>query len=79
MTEPANYHRSKIAAVLIVVLAMISGVPEAPVNAIAGWARATCQLRFVVGTDVDDILPALRRHLDHHGFQQVSNQIIVFQ
>ncbi|NDW01233.1 M20 family metallopeptidase [Salipiger sp. PrR002] len=54
------------------VLAMISGVPEAPVNAIAGWARATCQLRFVVGTDVDDILPALRRHLDTHGFQQVQ-------
>lgn len=53
------------------VLAMESGVPAAPVNAISGKARATCQLRFVTGTDVDDILPALRRHLDGQGFEQV--------
>jgi hypothetical protein len=26
----------------------------------------------VVGTDVDDILPALRRHLDRNGFPQVK-------
>ncbi len=54
------------------VLAMKSGVPEAPVNAISGWARATCQLRFVVGTDQQDIVPALRRHLDRHGFDKVQ-------
>jgi len=54
------------------ILAMESGVPAAPVNAIAGKARATCQLRFVVGTNETDILPALRRHLDHFGFQQVQ-------
>lgn len=54
------------------VLAMVSGVPEAPVNAIAGWARATCQLRYVVGTDPADIMPALRRHLDSHGFEIVE-------
>lgn len=54
------------------VLAMVSGVPQAPVNAIAGHARATCQLRYVVGTDPDDILPALRRHLDAEGFAQVQ-------
>jgi acetylornithine deacetylase/succinyl-diaminopimelate desuccinylase-like protein len=54
------------------VLAMKSGVPEAPVNAIAGWARAHCQLRYVVGTDPDDILPALRRHLDAEGFEKVE-------
>lgn len=54
------------------VLAMKSGVPEAPVNAISASARATCQLRFVVGTDADEALPALRRHLDAHGFQQVQ-------
>ena len=53
------------------VLAMTAGVPEAPVNAIAGSARATCQLRFVVGTDPEAILPALRRHLDAQGFPQV--------
>ncbi|MEP0944905.1 MAG: M20 family metallopeptidase [Rhizobiaceae bacterium] len=53
------------------VLAMDSGIPAAPVNAISGLARATCQLRFVTGTDHHDILPALRRHLDANGFQQV--------
>jgi acetylornithine deacetylase/succinyl-diaminopimelate desuccinylase-like protein len=53
------------------ILAMKSGVPEAPVNAISAHARATCQLRFVVGTDPEDIVPALRRHLDKHGFEAV--------
>lgn len=53
------------------ILAMQSGVPEAPVNAISAHARATCQLRYVVGTDADDVLPALRRHLDAQGFGTV--------
>jgi acetylornithine deacetylase/succinyl-diaminopimelate desuccinylase-like protein len=50
------------------VLAFVTGTPEHPVNAIPGQARAHCQLRYVVGTDGDDIIPALRRHLDRHGF-----------
>ncbi|TQE99867.1 MAG: M20 family metallopeptidase [Spiribacter salinus] len=54
------------------ILAMKSGVPEAPVNAISAHARAACQLRYVVGTDPEDILPALRRHLDAHGFEAVQ-------
>lgn len=54
------------------ILAMKSGVPEAPVNAISASAKAACQLRYVVGTDASEILPALRRHLDSHGFQQVE-------
>ena len=54
------------------VLAQITGVPEAPVNAISGWARATCQLRYVVGTDPADVVPALRRHLDAQGFEDVQ-------
>ncbi|WP_375690062.1 M20 family metallopeptidase [Pseudooceanicola sp. LIPI14-2-Ac024] len=53
------------------ILAMVSGVPDAPVNAISGWARATCQLRYVVGTDPEDVVPALRRHLDAEGFERV--------
>ncbi|OKH86763.1 M20 family metallopeptidase [Thalassospira sp. TSL5-1] len=53
------------------ILAMKSGNPEKPVNAIAPAAIAHCQLRYVVGTDPDDILPALRRHLDKHGFTDV--------
>lgn len=54
------------------VLAMKSGNPDAPQNAISGHATATCQLRFVVGTDPQDILPALRRHLDREGFEKVE-------
>jgi acetylornithine deacetylase/succinyl-diaminopimelate desuccinylase-like protein len=53
------------------VLAMKSGNPESPVNAIAPWARAHCQLRYIAGTDADNILPNLRRHLAKHGFDNV--------
>ncbi len=54
------------------VLAMTSGNPQSPVNAIAPQARAHCQLRYISGTDVEDILPALRRHLDAQGFAHVE-------
>ncbi|WP_353151846.1 M20 family metallopeptidase [Pollutimonas bauzanensis] len=53
-------------------LAYKTGNPEMPVNAIPPRAWARCQLRFVVGIDPDDILPALRRHLDRHGFPMVK-------
>lgn len=54
------------------VLAFKTGNPENPVNAIPPTATAHCQLRYVVGTDSADILPALRRHLDQHDFTQVD-------
>jgi acetylornithine deacetylase/succinyl-diaminopimelate desuccinylase-like protein len=54
------------------ILAFTTGTPENPVNAIPDSARAHCQLRYVVGTEVDDIIPALRRHLDRHGFHNVE-------
>jgi acetylornithine deacetylase/succinyl-diaminopimelate desuccinylase-like protein len=54
------------------VLAMTSGNPQSPVNAIAPSARANCQLRYIAGTDVANLLPALRRHLDARGFQKVQ-------
>ena len=54
------------------VLAMGAGNPAAPVNAIQPEARAHCQLRYIAGTDVPNILPALRRHLDGHGFENVE-------
>ena len=54
------------------ILAFTAGVPDKPVNAIPGNAKARCQLRFVVGTDVDDVIPALERHLKKNGFTQVS-------
>jgi len=54
------------------VLAFVTGNPDKPVNAIPARASATCQLRYVVGIDPNDIIPALRRHLDKHGFPMVS-------
>ncbi len=54
------------------VLAFVTGNPDKPVNAIPPRASAHCQLRYVVGVNPDDILPALRRHLDAHGFQMVK-------
>jgi acetylornithine deacetylase/succinyl-diaminopimelate desuccinylase-like protein len=54
------------------VLAMKSGVPETPVNAVPPSAWARCQLRFVVGIDQNDIVPALRRHLQRNGFPMVE-------
>ena len=56
------------------VLAFKTGNPETPVNAIPPRAWARCQLRFVVGIDSQQILPALRRHLDRHGFPMVKVQ-----
>lgn len=56
------------------ILALDCGDANAPQNAINGAATAHCQLRFVVGTDEADILPALRRHLDRGGFEQVMIQ-----
>ena len=53
------------------VLAFTTGNPENPVNAIPPRARATCQIRFVVGVDPEEFMPALRRHLDAHSFPMV--------
>ena len=54
------------------VLAFKTGDPEGPLNAVPPSAKATLQLRFVVGTDWQNLLPALRSHLDAHGFPMVS-------
>ncbi|HYD08352.1 MAG TPA: M20/M25/M40 family metallo-hydrolase, partial [Reyranella sp.] len=54
------------------VLAFKTGNPDRPVNAIPPSAVAYCQLRFVVGTDPHDIVPALRRHLEKHGFGDIT-------
>lgn len=53
-------------------LAYRTGNPDQPVNAIPPKATARCQLRTVVGVDADNVLPALRRHLDRHGFPMVK-------
>ena len=54
------------------VLAYKTGNPATPVNAIPPTAWARCQLRFVVGPDPKQFLPALRKHLDRHGFPMVK-------
>ena len=54
------------------ILAMTAGNPDNPVNAVPPRAWARVQLRFVVGIKVDELLPALRRHLDRHGFPMVQ-------
>lgn len=57
---------------VFVVLAMGAATPGKPVNAIPPKAIAHCQLRFVAGTDIDTIRPALERHLKAKGFDRVA-------
>lgn len=54
------------------VLAFESGNPAKVVNAIPGRATAWCQIRFTVDREPDTFLPAIRRHLDRHGFDDVT-------
>ncbi|AMP00178.1 peptidase M20/M25/M40 family protein [Collimonas arenae] len=54
------------------VLAMKTGNPEAPVNAIPGHAFAHCQIRYVVGSDSNNFLTHIRNHLDAHGYDDVE-------
>ncbi|MEJ5378002.1 MAG: M20 family metallopeptidase [bacterium] len=54
------------------VLAFQTGDPSAPAHAIPPRAWARCHLRFVAGQDPSSFLPAIRRHLDQHGFEQVE-------
>lgn len=55
-----------------IVLAMMAGRPEGPVNAVAPEARAHCQIRYTVDVDPAAFVPALRRHLDAAGFPEVA-------
>ena len=54
------------------VLAFRTGNPEKPVNAIPPLAFAHLQIRFVVGTDWQNLESIVRRHLDQHGFSMVE-------
>jgi acetylornithine deacetylase/succinyl-diaminopimelate desuccinylase-like protein len=56
----------------IEVLAYRTGNPDHPVNAIPPSAKATLQMRFVVGTDVSHLREALQRHLSTHGFAAIE-------
>jgi acetylornithine deacetylase/succinyl-diaminopimelate desuccinylase-like protein len=54
------------------VLAFVCGDPAKPVNAIPPRASCHCQLRYVVGIDPHEIVPALERHLAAAGFPMVK-------
>src|SRR5690348_4553807 len=54
------------------VLALRTGNPENPVNAIPPKAVAACQIRYTVDVHPSTFLPALRKHLDTHGFEKVT-------
>jgi acetylornithine deacetylase/succinyl-diaminopimelate desuccinylase-like protein len=56
------------------VLAMSSGNIDKPANAIPGRAQAVLQLRFVVGTKVDNIADVIRAHLHDKGFAMIAVQ-----
>ena len=59
----------------IEVLAFKAGNPDAPVNAIPPLAKATCQLRFVVGTDWENVGKHLEAHFARHGFENVQVRV----
>jgi acetylornithine deacetylase/succinyl-diaminopimelate desuccinylase-like protein len=54
------------------VLAVSAGDIERPANAIPGEASAVLQLRYVVGTRVDNIVDVVRAHLHQRGFPMVE-------
>ena len=54
------------------ILAMETGNPSAPVNAIPGHAFAVCQIRFVAGSDHECFLEAIRDHLKVNGYAMVK-------
>lgn len=58
------------------VLAFKSGNADAPVNAIPPFAKAVCQLRFVVGTDWEQTGAHLEKHLAMHGFTDVMVTVL---
>ena len=54
-----------------IVLSMLSGKPENPVNAVAPNATAHCQIRYTVDSDPAGFDAALRAHLDEQGFPEI--------
>ncbi|MCB2002924.1 MAG: M20 family metallopeptidase [Burkholderiaceae bacterium] len=58
------------------ILAMESGSPARPINAIPSSAVMHAQLRFVVGTPWRDLASIVRAHLDAEGLQQVEVEVV---
>lgn len=57
------------------ILAMESGAPARPINAIPPTAVLHGQLRFVVGTPWQELAAIVRRHLDAAGFPMVQVEV----
>jgi acetylornithine deacetylase/succinyl-diaminopimelate desuccinylase-like protein len=55
-----------------IVLAMVAGRPENPVNAVPPSACAHCQIRYTVDSNPAIFEQALRTHLDVNGFSEVE-------
>ena len=71
--EPGLTPAEKIYAwTSFIVLSLLSGRPENPVNAVAPNAVAHCQIRYTIDVDPEQFVPALRRHLDAAGFPEVQ-------
>ena len=71
--EPGLTPAEKIYAwTSFIVLSLLSGRPENPVNAVAPNAIAHCQIRYTVDVDPNTFEQALRKHLDEHGFPEVQ-------
>ena len=49
-----------------------TGNPHSPANAVPPSAVAYGHIRYVVGTDVDQLMPKLRVHLDKYGFNDIE-------
>ena len=54
------------------ILAFRTGNPDNPVNAVPPRASAHCQIRYTVDRDPESFVPAIRRHLDAHGFEDIK-------
>ena len=71
--EPGLSKSEKIFAwTSVIMLAQITGHPDAPTNAVQGEARARLQVRHTIDVPGDSIIPALRAHLDAEGFPMVE-------
>ena len=54
------------------VLAINAGNVANPANAIPGEAHAVLQFRFVVGTDIENVVPAIEKHLAAAGYGDIK-------
>ncbi|MDN6135660.1 MAG: M20/M25/M40 family metallo-hydrolase [Brevibacterium sp.] len=71
--EPGLTSAEKVFAFNVIeVLALDAGNLDQVVNAIPGAATAHMQLRFVVGTDIDDFENTVRTHLEAQGIHGVD-------